>query len=110
MSQSPIYLDYAAATPLGGAQAALAALRLAADALELNNANLVSDVGCAAEFAYASLLACGYNVRINHKFMKDAKAIASQRAQLEKYELNASTLLATLRTAVNKSLTHPLSS
>lgn len=95
----------AATTPLEGARAALAALRLAADALELNNANLVSDIGCAAEFACAALLACGYNVRINHKFMKDEKAVASQRAQLEKYELNASTLLATLRTAVNAALT-----
>jgi len=97
----------AAATPLEGARAALAALRLAVDALELNNANLVSDVGCAAEFAHAALLACGYNVRINHKFMKDEKAISSQRAQLEKYELNASTLLSTLRTAVNAALTLP---
>ena len=47
----------AAAVPLEGAGAALEALRLAADALELGNANLVSDIGCAAEFAYAGLLA-----------------------------------------------------
>lgn len=87
----------AAEVPLEGAQAALSALRLAADALELGNANLVSDVGCAAEFAYAALLACAYNVRINHKFMKDETTIASQAAELQRLEREATPLLQRVR-------------
>jgi methenyltetrahydrofolate cyclohydrolase len=90
----------AAAVPLEGAQAALAALRLAADALALGNANLVSDLGCAAEFAYAALLACAYNVRINHKFMKDEGTISSQASELERLEREALPLLTTVRSAL----------
>jgi formiminotetrahydrofolate cyclodeaminase len=91
----------AAAVPLEGAQAALEALRLAADALELGNANLVSDLGCAAEFAYAALLACAYNVRINHKFMKDEAAIETQSATLQHLESDALPLLIAVRAALH---------
>jgi len=94
----------AAAVPLEGARSALAALQLSADALHLNNANLVSDVGCAAEFAYTALIACGYNVRINHKFMKDESAIASQRVTLDDCERRGASLLSQIRSAVNASL------
>lgn len=90
----------AAAVPLEGARAALEALRLSADALELGNANLVSDLGCAAEFAHAALLACAYNVRINHKFMKDETLIAQQRSQLAEFEKAASPLLHAVRAAL----------
>jgi formiminotetrahydrofolate cyclodeaminase len=90
-------LFHAAEVPLLGAQAALKALRLAGDALELKNAHLVSDVGCAAEFAYVSLAACAYNVRINHKFMKDQGAIAAQRDELERFEREAAALLSGIR-------------
>lgn len=94
-------LREAAAVPLEGARAALEVLRLAADALELGNPNLVSDLGCAAEFANAALLACAYNVRINHKFMKDDDAlIASQREELTQLEIAASDLLATVRSSL----------
>jgi len=95
-------LARAAAVPLEGAGAALEALRLAADALELGNPNLMSDVGCAAEFAYAGLLACAYNVRINHKFMKDETLVATQRAQLSEFEKAAHPLLHAVRTAVSR--------
>lgn len=87
----------AAAVPLEGAQAALVVLRLAHDALDLGNANLASDLGCAAEFAHAALLACAYNVRINHKFMKNASLIASQRSELEGLEQSALPLLTAIR-------------
>lgn len=93
-------LHGAAAVPLEGAQAALEALRLAADALQLGNANLVSDLGCAAEFTYAAMLACAYNVRINHKFMKDQSVISSQRAQLDQLQTEALPLLTTVRSAL----------
>jgi formiminotetrahydrofolate cyclodeaminase len=92
----------AAAVPLEGAQAALQALQLAADALELGNANLVSDVGCAAEFAHAAMLACAYNVRINHKFLKDESLIASQRGELERIENAAAPLLQAARKALSQ--------
>ena len=45
----------AAAVPLEGVSDALTALRLAAESIALGNANLISDLGCAAEFAYAAL-------------------------------------------------------
>ena len=94
----------AAAVPLEGVQSALAALQLCVNALELNNANLISDTGCAAEFAYASLIGCAYNVRINHKFMKDEELVAKQRTALEDYESQGAALLSTVREAVDASL------
>jgi methenyltetrahydrofolate cyclohydrolase len=98
-------LAHAAAEPLAAAENALEVLRLADDALDLNNANLVSDIGCAAEFAFAALAACAYNVRINHKFMRDSAAIEAQRHALEQYERDAHTLVAKIRRAVNAALT-----
>lgn len=90
----------AACVPLEGAQQALAALHLTVESLDLRNGNLVSDVGCAAEFAYAALASCAYNVRINHKFMKDESAIASQREALERCEREGAALLERIRTAL----------
>jgi formiminotetrahydrofolate cyclodeaminase len=92
-------LEQAAAVPLDGARAALEVLRLAADALDLGNANLVSDIGCAAEFAYSALLAAAYNVRINHKFMKNIDLIDTQRAELHELEKAAHPLLEVVRSA-----------
>ena len=89
----------AAAEPLHGAHLALEVQRLAARLLEIPNKNLISDVGCAAEFGAAAVAACAYNVRINHRFMKDATAIASQAGELERYETESSRLLATVRQA-----------
>ena len=90
-------LHGAAAVPLEGAQAALEVLQLAARALDLGNKNLTSDLGCAAEFAQAALLACAYNVRINHKFMKDEATISSQASELENLEREALPLLERVR-------------
>lgn len=93
-------LETAAAVPLDGARSALEVLRLAADALDLGNANLVSDLGCAAEFAHSALLAAAYNVRINHKFMNNATLIQSQRSQLSELQKAARPLLLAVRSAL----------
>lgn len=93
-------LEHAAAVPLEGARDALEVIRLASDALELGNANLVSDLGCAAEFGHAALLACAYNVRINHKFMKNADLINVQQAELHELEKAAHPLLHAVRSAL----------
>ncbi len=76
-------------------------------ALDFHNRNLVSDVGCAAEFAYAALAACAYNVRINHRFMHDLPAIEAQSHALERYEREGSALLASVRKAVRSQLERP---
>lgn len=87
----------AAAEPLAGAASCLDVLRMAADALQLRNRNLVSDVACAAEFAHAGLLACAYNVRINHRLMKDFTIVSAQRTRLDAYEREGTALIAALR-------------
>lgn len=92
-----IALQHAAAEPLFAAELALETLRLAARAVEIPNKNLISDVGCAAEFAGASLAACAYNVRINHKFMRDTNAIEAQAHVLARYERESAALLAGVR-------------
>ncbi len=94
----------AAAAPLAGAAAALEALRLSADALSLKNAHVVSDLGCAAEFSYACLAACAYNVRINHKFMKNEPLVTSQFAELTGYERESQAIRTTVRAAVDGAL------
>lgn len=98
-------LAEAAEIPLEGMRIALDALHLSANALALGNANLVSDAGCAAEFAHAGLLGCAYNVRINHRFMRDEATVVSQRAILERYEREATGLTAAIRRGVNAALT-----
>jgi methenyltetrahydrofolate cyclohydrolase len=100
-------LNDAASTPLEGAQAAFSALQLSLQALNLKNDYLVSDVGCAAEFAYAALMGCAYNVRVNHKHMHDQAMVSSQRQVLNALEADAGELLNTVRTAVNASLYAP---
>jgi len=82
----------AAQAPLTGAQACVEALRLAQHALELDNPHLMSDVGCAAEFAYSAYMACIYNVRINHKYLKDEDAIALHRARIDDLQREADAL------------------
>jgi formiminotetrahydrofolate cyclodeaminase len=90
-------LTQAAAEPLHGARLSLQVVELAAQLLDIPNKNLISDVGCAAEFGAAALSACAYNVRINHRFMKDAATIASQETELSRYEGESSALLAAVR-------------
>lgn len=93
-------LQHAAEEPLESARLALEVLHLSARALEIPNKNLVSDVGCAAEFASAAINACAYNVRINHRFMKNKGAIAKQEDALAGYEREAHALLESVRRGV----------
>ncbi|HTX58478.1 MAG TPA: cyclodeaminase/cyclohydrolase family protein, partial [Verrucomicrobiae bacterium] len=94
----------AAAEPLRAAALARDVLHFAAQLLAIPNKHLASDVGCAAEFGYAALAACAYNVRVNHKFMRDTEAIAPQAKLLARYEEEGASLLATVRRSVNEAL------
>ena len=94
----------AAAEPLRSASLALDVLRFSTQLMTVPNKNLVSDIGCAAEFGYAAVASCGYNVRINHRFMKNTDAIAQQATLLGRYEVEAASLLAAVRRTVNEAL------
>jgi formiminotetrahydrofolate cyclodeaminase len=93
-------LKGAAEAPLEAARLALEVLKLAAQLIEAPMGALASDVGCAAEFAHAAVTACGYNVRINHRYMRDEAAILEQAARLVAYEGQASIILRRVRDAV----------
>ena len=74
---------------VGAAEAPLEAATLAADLFalaqrtaDLNNANLMSDVDCAFQFARAAFDASATNVEVNHHYIKDAAIIAEQRERL----------------------------
>ena len=97
-------LSAAAAEPLHAAGLALDVLRFSSQLMTVPNKNLMSDIGCAAEFAYAGLAACGYNVRINHRYMRDGDAIAKQSTLLARYEDEGRTLLAAVRRTVGEAL------
>ena len=91
----------AAKAPLHVMRLALDVEHLAAEALDLENPHLMSDLGCAAEFAAAALAASAYNVRINHRSMRDAQAIAVQVTEMERYERESAALLARIRATVS---------
>jgi formiminotetrahydrofolate cyclodeaminase len=93
-------LARAAEEPLRSAELSVELLRLAGRLLELPVDALISDVGCAAELAHAALASCAYNVRVNHRYMRDAEVIALQRAALEEHEANGRALLDGVRAAV----------
>jgi formiminotetrahydrofolate cyclodeaminase len=92
-------LRTAAEVPLHSAQLAREVLALALEAAELPNRNLVSDAGCAAEFAAASVRAAAYNVRANHPYLKDRTLVADQAAQLDALESQTAELLDRARRA-----------
>jgi len=87
----------AAAEPLHAASLALDVLRLSRELTALQTRALASDVGCAAEFGAAALAACAYNVRVNHRYMKDETAIRAQAATLESYENEGTKILGDVR-------------
>jgi formiminotetrahydrofolate cyclodeaminase len=97
-------LHAAAAEPLQAAALALDVIRFASQLTAVPNRNLASDLGCAAEFGYSALAACAYNVRINHRFMRDTEAIAAQANLLARYESEANALLAAVRRSVAEAL------
>lgn len=97
-------LRVAAAEPLHVCELGLELLHLTKQTLQLNNRNLVSDVGCAAEFAAACVSAAAYNVRINHNFMSDGEAVENQEHVLLQYERQAASLLDEIRQGVAQTL------
>ncbi len=90
-------LRRAAEEPLRAAGLALRVLELARRLSEAKTKALASDVGCAAEFAHAALAGCAYNVRVNHKYMRDAEIIARQAEELRSHENAAARLLQEVR-------------
>jgi formiminotetrahydrofolate cyclodeaminase len=72
----------AAEAPLAVAGMCAEGIELARRAGELGNAHLVSDVECALHFFRAALAASVANVRINHRFIKDAQIVHSQEERL----------------------------
>src|SRR5579871_2506000 len=93
-------LHEAAESPLHGADLTLDVLRLTARLVESPRGALASDVGCAAELAYAGLAACAYNVRVNHHYMHDDAAIADQSARLDSIEREGAQLVERVRGAL----------
>ncbi|HEY6326993.1 MAG TPA: cyclodeaminase/cyclohydrolase family protein, partial [Candidatus Cybelea sp.] len=97
-------LQGAAEEPLRAGGLALRVLELALRLSEAHTKALASDVGCAAEFAHAALAGCAYNVRVNHKYMRDAEVIARQAEMLACYESEAANMLELVRTTVGAAL------
>jgi formiminotetrahydrofolate cyclodeaminase len=95
-----VALREASAAPLHAAHLALDVLRAGDAALGLENRNLASDVGCAAEFAAAAIAGAAYNVRANHPYMKDGALIASQNDELGAIEAERDRRLEAIRRAL----------
>ena len=97
-------LGNAAHAPLEAAELAKLVALLSARALELENMQLASDLGCAAEFARAGLAAAALNVRVNHKYMKDRAAIDTGERELSRYEAEVAPLVKRVRFEVARAL------
>ena len=95
-----VALAHAASEPLRAAELALRTLEEARLLLEHPNPHLLSDVGCAGEFAAAGLAAAAYNVRVNHHYLRDELLVARQRAALERLELRARDGIVALRAEI----------
>lgn len=72
----------AAEAPLAAAGLSAEGVALAGRANELGNPHLVSDVECAVHFFGAALAASVANVRINHRYIKDAEIVRTQDERL----------------------------
>ncbi|MFY9664559.1 MAG: cyclodeaminase/cyclohydrolase family protein [Candidatus Cybelea sp.] len=94
-------LERAAQVPLEAAEFSLQVLRLANRLARTPKRALASDVGSAAELAHAALAACGYNVRVNHRYMREGPIVREQTARLVRYEGEASQILARVRGALS---------
>jgi formiminotetrahydrofolate cyclodeaminase len=73
----------AAEAPLHAATLAVELLTLCERAAALHNDHLMSDVECALAFGEAAFTACTANVRINHRFLRDAHLVQTQARQLD---------------------------
>ncbi|MGP6158724.1 MAG: cyclodeaminase/cyclohydrolase family protein [Vulcanimicrobiaceae bacterium] len=90
----------AAAAPLHAAGLALEVLRLSQAALALENPHLASDVGCAAAFAAVAVEASAYNVRVNHRYLRDPALVERQELALRALESERDALAAQVRNAL----------
>ena len=64
-------------------------------------------VDLASEFGYAGLAACAYNMRVNHRYLRDAATIARQTQTIERLEDDAKALLERVRRRVGETLASP---
>jgi formiminotetrahydrofolate cyclodeaminase len=92
----------AAEEPLRATALSLQVLELLEKVLEFPIQALSSDVGSAAEFAGAALASCAYNVRINHRFMRDPEVIALQEQALHEREAAARESVARIRRQIRQ--------
>jgi formiminotetrahydrofolate cyclodeaminase len=90
-------LKHAADEPLGAMRLALDVQRLAEETLELGNRHLASDLGVACELAAAGLTSSAYNVRVNHRTLRDADAVNTQSAEMETLERESANVLRRVR-------------
>jgi formiminotetrahydrofolate cyclodeaminase len=97
-------LEQAAEAPLHATALCLRVLEVSAQLLDFETKSLVSDIGCAAEFAYAALVSCAYNVRVNHRYMRDRKCVERQEALLATHEAEALWRLEHVRAEVARAL------
>lgn len=95
-------LQRAAQEPLSAMRLERDVLRLAKDALALEHAHLTSDLGVAGELASAALAASAYNVRVNHRAMRDAEIVAQQRLDMEALERESDALVREIRSVAKR--------
>lgn len=97
-------LARAAEEPLRSAQLNVEVLNVATRLLEFPVNALSSDVGSAAELAGSALASCAYNVRVNHKYMRDVETIGLQQDALNETQTRGAALLEQIRAAINSRL------
>ena len=97
-------LAQAAAAPLAAVHVGLQLLALSERALDLENVNLASDLGCAADFASAVINASALNVRVNHKYLKNAELVAQHARVLDAAERDAPAIAARVRERVSAAI------
>jgi formiminotetrahydrofolate cyclodeaminase len=95
-------LARAAEEPLRATALSAQVLELLEKVLEFPIQALSSDVGSAAEFAGAALASCAYNVRINHRFMRDAEVVALQEQALQEREAAVGASVARIRRQIGQ--------
>ena len=97
-------LARAAEEPLRSAKLNLELLQVAARLLEFPVSALSSDIGSAAELAGSALASCAYNVRVNHKYMRDDEIVTLQREALAQTQADGVALLEQIRNTINSRL------
>ncbi len=97
-------LAQAAAAPLAAVHLGVQLLALSERALDLENVNLASDLGCASDFAIAAIDASALNVRVNHKYLKNGELVAQHARVLDDAERDAPAIAARVRERVSAAI------